>query len=138
MGAETRMQYAASTKFYLADKANGNPWITEVPFPVHVVERVENVDHISRNRLVTLCLSPWLLQWRRARIPRLRNGGAAGHRGVRSHYAAGVQRFKEIRIQSEHFTAGNQLARGFTPAQIESQPSSAMSTTSSRNTCLRS
>jgi RHS repeat-associated protein len=53
MGAETRMHYAASTKFYLQDKAAGNPWITQLPFPVQVVERVEVFDHISRNRFTT-------------------------------------------------------------------------------------
>jgi len=53
MGAETRLQYVSSTKFYLADKEEGRPWITKLPFPVNVVERVETLDHISRNRFVT-------------------------------------------------------------------------------------
>lgn len=53
IGGETRVQYAASTKFYLADQANGKPWITRLPFPVHVVERVEVLDHISRNRFAS-------------------------------------------------------------------------------------
>ncbi|MDN3514332.1 MAG: hypothetical protein NG747_08030 [Candidatus Brocadia sp.] len=53
LGAETKVHYAASTKFYLADKRNGRPWITRIPFPVHVVKRVETYDHISRNRFVT-------------------------------------------------------------------------------------
>jgi len=53
LGAETRVRYASSTKFYLADKLAGNPWITRIPFPVHVVERVETYDRISRNRFVT-------------------------------------------------------------------------------------
>ena len=53
LGAETRVQYAASTQFYLADKAAGRPWITRIPFPVHVVERVETDDAISGNRFVT-------------------------------------------------------------------------------------
>jgi RHS repeat-associated protein len=53
LGAETRLQYAASTKFYLEDKAAGRPWITRLPFPVQVVERVETYDHISRNRFVS-------------------------------------------------------------------------------------
>ena len=47
------MQYAPSTKFYLQDKLDGKPWITRLPFPVHVVERVETYDRISRNRFVT-------------------------------------------------------------------------------------
>lgn len=53
LGAETHVHYAASTKFYLSDRAAGNPWITRLPFPVHVVERVEAYDRISRNRFVT-------------------------------------------------------------------------------------
>lgn len=53
LGAETRVHYAPSTKFYLADKQAGRPWITKLPFPVHVVERVETFDRISRNLFVT-------------------------------------------------------------------------------------
>jgi RHS repeat-associated protein len=53
LGAETHLRYAPSTKFYLADKLAGRPWISKIPFPVHVVERVEIYDRISRNRFVT-------------------------------------------------------------------------------------
>jgi RHS repeat-associated protein len=53
LGAETRIEYAPSTRFYLADKLDGKPWITRLPFPVHVVERTETYDHISGNRFVT-------------------------------------------------------------------------------------
>lgn len=53
LGAETHISYAPSTRFYLADKLAGKPWITRLPFPVHVVERIEIFDHISRNRFVT-------------------------------------------------------------------------------------
>jgi RHS repeat-associated protein len=53
LGAETKVQYASSTKFYLQDEREGKPWITRLPFPVHVVERVETQDHISGNRFVT-------------------------------------------------------------------------------------
>lgn len=53
LGAETRVHYAPSTKFYLRDKRIGKPWTTRLPFPVHVVERVETVDYISRNRFTT-------------------------------------------------------------------------------------
>ncbi|MDG5817066.1 toxin TcdB middle/N-terminal domain-containing protein, partial [Chitinispirillales bacterium ANBcel5] len=52
MGAETIITYAPSTKFYLQDKLAGNPWVTKLHFPVHVVERVETIDHIGKNRLV--------------------------------------------------------------------------------------
>jgi hypothetical protein len=53
LGAETRVSYAPSTAFYLADRAAGKPWATRLPFPVHVVERVETYDWISRNLFVT-------------------------------------------------------------------------------------
>jgi RHS repeat-associated protein len=53
LGAETRITYASSTQFYLADKAAGTPWLTRLPFPVHVVEHIETYDHVSRNRFVT-------------------------------------------------------------------------------------
>ena len=52
-GSETRIQYAPSTHFYLEDKAAGRPWITHIPFPVHVVARLETYDHISQNRFVS-------------------------------------------------------------------------------------
>jgi RHS repeat-associated protein len=51
-GAETRIAYAPSTRFYLEDKFAGHPWITRLPFPLHVVERVENYDWIGRSRFV--------------------------------------------------------------------------------------
>ena len=54
LGAETKIEYAASTRFYLEDRATGKPWITKLPFPVHVVERVETYDYISQNKFVTL------------------------------------------------------------------------------------
>jgi RHS repeat-associated protein len=53
LGAETRIEYASSTEFYLADEAAGTPWVTRLPFPVHVVKRVETYDYISRNRFVS-------------------------------------------------------------------------------------
>ena len=52
LGAETHVRYAPSTKFYIEDKLAGRPWITRLPFPVHVVERVETFDRISRNYFV--------------------------------------------------------------------------------------
>jgi len=53
LGAETRISYAPSTRCYLADEAAGRPWVTRLPFPVQVAERVETIDWIGRNRLVT-------------------------------------------------------------------------------------
>lgn len=53
LGAETVVQYAPSTKFYVADKLAGTPWLTRLPFPTYVVERVESYDYVSRNRFVS-------------------------------------------------------------------------------------
>jgi RHS repeat-associated protein len=53
MGAETEVQYAASTKFYLQDRLEGHPWVTKLSFPVHVIERVENRDLVSNTTLVS-------------------------------------------------------------------------------------
>jgi RHS repeat-associated protein len=53
LGAETRVTYAPSTRFYVADETAGNPWVTRLPFPVQVVERVETIDWVGRNRLVS-------------------------------------------------------------------------------------
>ena len=53
LGAETHLHYAPSTQFYLADKQAGRPWITKIPFPVQVVDRVETIDRISGNRFVS-------------------------------------------------------------------------------------
>ncbi|MGB3466193.1 MAG: SpvB/TcaC N-terminal domain-containing protein, partial [Cyclobacteriaceae bacterium] len=40
MGSRTRVKYAPSTKFYLRDERNGTPWLTRLPFPVQVIDRV--------------------------------------------------------------------------------------------------
>lgn len=53
LGAETRLTYAPSTKFYLEDQAAGRPWLTRLPFPVHVIERIEHFDHVIGSKLVT-------------------------------------------------------------------------------------
>ncbi len=44
LGATTTLEYRSSTHFYLADRAAGRPWITRLPFPVHVVTRVTVED----------------------------------------------------------------------------------------------
>jgi RHS repeat-associated protein len=53
MGAETDVQYKPSTAFYLQDRQIGHPWVTKLPFPVHVIERVENRDLVSSTKLVS-------------------------------------------------------------------------------------
>lgn len=45
LGGRTDIQYESSTRFYLADKLAGRPWITKLPFPVHVVTKSTVTDH---------------------------------------------------------------------------------------------
>lgn len=52
LGVETHVEYKPSTEFYLDDKKAGKPWITKLPFPVHVVHRVTTDDKVSHNTLV--------------------------------------------------------------------------------------
>ncbi|MDR3483155.1 MAG: SpvB/TcaC N-terminal domain-containing protein [Burkholderiaceae bacterium] len=44
LGAQTQVQYAPSTRFYLADRLAGKRWITRLPFPVHCVAQVALTD----------------------------------------------------------------------------------------------
>lgn len=53
LGGETWASYASSTQFYLADAAAGRPWVTRLPFPVQVVERVDTLDRVNRTRFTT-------------------------------------------------------------------------------------
>src|SRR5439155_16828475 len=53
MGTTTRVSYAPSTRYFLEDQSSGTPWITRLPFPVQVVDKVEVIDHISKTKLVT-------------------------------------------------------------------------------------
>lgn len=53
VGARTRVSYAPSTRFLLADRRAGREWTTRLPFPVHVVAQTEHVDLVSRTRLTS-------------------------------------------------------------------------------------
>ncbi|HTB72222.1 MAG TPA: SpvB/TcaC N-terminal domain-containing protein, partial [Polyangiaceae bacterium] len=53
LGRQTRIAYASSTSFYLADRAAGTPWVTRLPFPVQVIARVETADAVQNTRLVS-------------------------------------------------------------------------------------
>lgn len=52
-GTHTTVTYAPSTAFLLRDRAAGRPWLTTLPFPVHVVERVDVLDRVTGARAVT-------------------------------------------------------------------------------------
>ena len=53
LGAETALEYAPSTKFYLRDKYAGTPWATRLPFPVHCVERITVTDRWRQTNFTT-------------------------------------------------------------------------------------
>lgn len=52
-GSVSFINYASSTKFYLQDKFDGQPWATKLSFPVQVVEEVINYDLLSKTRYVS-------------------------------------------------------------------------------------
>lgn len=52
-GLETRLTYTSSSLFYARDKKVGRPWLSQLPFPVHCVEKSEIVDWISGNIFTT-------------------------------------------------------------------------------------
>ncbi|NOQ26245.1 MAG: toxin [Bacteroidales bacterium] len=52
MGRKVKLTFAPSTKFFIRDKLSGNPWITKLPFPVQVLEQVEDYEQVSDMRFV--------------------------------------------------------------------------------------
>jgi RHS repeat-associated protein len=53
MGKQVTLSYTPSTRFYLEDRANGQPWLTKLHFPVHCLAKVESFDQITKARLVS-------------------------------------------------------------------------------------
>jgi RHS repeat-associated protein len=54
-GATITIGYGSSTEEYLRDRTDPvNRWRTTLPFPVHVVARIESADAFSHGRLTTL------------------------------------------------------------------------------------
>ncbi|HEV2068798.1 MAG TPA: SpvB/TcaC N-terminal domain-containing protein [Acidimicrobiales bacterium] len=53
MGARTRIEYAPSTRYALADAHAGRPWRTTLPFPVQVVARTTVTEHFSASRMTS-------------------------------------------------------------------------------------
>ena len=47
IGLRTTIEYAPSTAFAAADAAAGEPWLTTLPFPVHVVHRTITADEVT-------------------------------------------------------------------------------------------
>ncbi len=53
LGGQTRIRYAPSTKYYLADRTAGTPWVTRLAFPVHCVDRVTITDRWRETSFTT-------------------------------------------------------------------------------------
>jgi RHS repeat-associated protein len=53
LGMETTIRYKSSTDFYLADRDQGTPWATKLPFPVQVVGGITVKDLNSGQEYVT-------------------------------------------------------------------------------------
>lgn len=53
LGGERRFTYTPSTRWYLEDQAAGRPWVTRLPFVVHTLSGVEQIDHVARTRLTS-------------------------------------------------------------------------------------
>ncbi|WP_424985132.1 SpvB/TcaC N-terminal domain-containing protein [Microbulbifer sp. S227A] len=51
-GADVTVEYRHSTAFYLADRAEGRPWLSRLPFPVHLVSRLETRDLVAETSRV--------------------------------------------------------------------------------------
>ena len=53
LGARTTLTYAPSTRFYVQAQETGSPWITRLPFPVHVVAQMTHEDGVSRTSVTS-------------------------------------------------------------------------------------
>ena len=91
LGAETRVTYAPSTRFYVADETAGTP-VGHPPAVSRAGRGAHRDDRLDRPEPTghALRLSSRVLRRLRARVPRVRHGRAVGHRGVPRRY--GVRR----------------------------------------------
>lgn len=53
MGLVIKIHYQSSTYYYLKSKTEDKPWLTQLPFPVQVISKIEHIDEISKLNLVT-------------------------------------------------------------------------------------
>src|SRR5690625_4205267 len=53
MGKEVSLEYTPSTKFYIADKLAGKPWVTKLHFPVHCISKTRTEDKITGAKFVS-------------------------------------------------------------------------------------
>ena len=53
VGKEVLFEYTSSTKYYLEDELNGNPWPEKLPFPIQCLSSVEVTDHVTGSRFLS-------------------------------------------------------------------------------------
>lgn len=53
MGGEMQIEYGYSGTHYLNARAEGNPWISKIPYHFTVADKQIVIDHITNSRLVT-------------------------------------------------------------------------------------
>ncbi|KNY25610.1 SpvB/TcaC N-terminal domain-containing protein [Pseudobacteroides cellulosolvens] len=53
LGKEIKLEYEASTMFYIKDRISGRPCTTKLHFPVHCISKIETRDRISGYRFVS-------------------------------------------------------------------------------------
>lgn len=53
LGAERTIRYRTSSWFHLRDRAEGRPWATRLPFPVHCVETAAIADRVAGTTATT-------------------------------------------------------------------------------------
>ena len=83
MGASTEVEYRPSTRFYLEDKAQCQPWKTTAALSgAGGRPRRGDRPSLAGQAYHRVSLSSRLLGWRRARVSRLRHGRAARHRDL--------------------------------------------------------
>jgi RHS repeat-associated protein len=53
MGAASTLIWSTSTRFYVEDLLAGNPWVTRLAFPVHVVAQQQVADQVTGTRVTS-------------------------------------------------------------------------------------
>ena len=101
IGKETRLEYRSSTYFYLQDKNAGTPWITKLPFPVHVISRKTVEERVTATRFSTIY---------------------SFHHGYYDHEEREFRGFGRVdQTDSEHFEQWVRSAAGTSLARSEEQ-----------------
>ena len=53
LGMEAQLEYTPSTQFYIQDKLAGNPWVTKLYFPVHLLTKTTITDKWRKTKFTS-------------------------------------------------------------------------------------